>query len=316
MTGPRRELHGVLVVDKPADVTSAELVDEVKDRLGRNHVGHTGTLDPIATGVLPLCFGEATKLAGLLLSDDKEYEGALTLGVETDTLDRDGAVVGERPQAAAAIDRDTLVRAMAGFLGAQEQTPPMFSAVRLDGRRLHDLARNGRDVERAARAIVIERFEVIAFEPPQVRFAVRCSKGTFIRSLVADLGRVLGCGAHTTSLRRTRSGLFRIDQALKRTEINEENVFMALIAPADAVPFPRLVAVPALIGSFRNGKRMPWTEVSAQPAPDGMVSVVTPAGDLLALVWVDAGRLRYERVFTYGLTDGAVSTNLSPSRAQ
>src|SRR5690606_1792881 len=195
-------MNGVLVIDKPAGKTSHQVVAEVSRRLGRVKAGHAGTLDPMATGVLLVCVGEGTKISGLLALDDKAYEGELELGVETDTLDAEGTVVRQRRAEAARIDRAALEAQVARMVGPSMQVPPLYSAVEVEGRRLHELARAGAEVERAARPIEVRRFEVLSFEAGRARFAVDCSKGTYVRSLVADLGEALGCGAHLTALRR------------------------------------------------------------------------------------------------------------------
>src|SRR5262245_41984861 len=205
-------MDGVLVVDKPGGLTSAEVVARVKQALGAEKVGHTGTLDPMATGVLPLAIGEATKLAPFLLADDKESEGELELGVTTDTLDAEGTVLERRP--AGDLDEAALRGAFAALSGDLLQVPPMHSALRHGGRRLYELAREGVEVDRTARPVTVRRFDLLAFTPPRARFHVDCSKGTYVRALVRDVGSVLGCGAILTALRRTRAGRFRLADAV------------------------------------------------------------------------------------------------------
>ncbi|HLL25314.1 MAG TPA: tRNA pseudouridine(55) synthase TruB, partial [Kofleriaceae bacterium] len=178
-------MHGVLVFDKPQGMSSAAAVDHVKRALGASRAGHGGTLDPLATGVLPVCLDAATKLAPYLLADDKAYEAEGLFGSETDTLDRTGRVVRE---AAVSVTEAALRAAIAARLGAQLQVPPMYSAIKQAGVRLYERARAGEEVERAPRQIRIDRLELLAFEPPRFRIAVACSKGTYIRSVVADLG--------------------------------------------------------------------------------------------------------------------------------
>lgn len=328
------ELHGILVVDKPAGMTSADVVSRVKRALGVRRIGHTGTLDPMATGVLPLCLGEATKVAGYLLAEDKEYEGELLLGVETDTLDAEGAVTARDEAGAAAVSEERLRAVMAGFAGPGVQVPPMFSALKHKGRRLHELARAGQVVDREPRPIVIHRIELRAFTPPRAGFAVHCSKGTYVRSLVADIGRALGCGAHLTALRRTRSGAFTLAQSLPVDQIAQiardqaagqlarDSAALALVSPARALDHMPGATVPhALVDAVRNGQPLRWADVTADapPAPDVTVRLLLPGGDLLALATAEpagSGRLRYCRVFTYGLTKRPVSSNLSGSRSR
>ena len=170
---------GVLIVDKPAGITSAAVVARVKRLLGARKVGHAGTLDPMATGVLVLCVGDATKIAGYLLADDKAYDGELELGVATDTLDADGTVTARDADGAARVTRALLVDAMAALTGDIDQVPPMYSALKQSGVRLHALARAGVEVDRPPRRVRVDRFELLAFEPPRARFSVDCSKGTY-----------------------------------------------------------------------------------------------------------------------------------------
>src|SRR5215468_1012154 len=231
-------IHGILVLDKPTGMTSASAVDRVRHALGISRAGHGGTLDPIATGVLPICLGAGTKLAQFLLAEDKAYFAEGVLGVETDTLDRTGQVVAERP--GVAVTRDALAAALAAHLGDQTQIPPMYSAIKQGGVRLYDRARAGEEVERAPRRIRVDRLELLAFEPPRFQIAVACSKGTYIRSLIADLGAAVGAGAHLEELRRTRSGRFTIDQAVTLDRVADA----ALVPPDQALDLPR-VTVPA-----------------------------------------------------------------------
>ena len=301
------EIHGVAVVDKPPGLTSAQVVARVKRATRSPRVGHAGTLDPMATGVLPICMGEATKLAGFLLAADKAYTGELMLGRETDTLDAEGVVIREQPERAAEVTRADLVAAMATMVGAQQQVPPMFSAIKHGGRRLHQLARAGETVERAARAIEVASFDLTELALPRARFAVACSKGTYVRSLVADLGASLGCGAHLTALRRIRSGPFSIERAIELAEIEAASAIPAtgLIGLADALGHLAAFPVPPdRVPDVGCGKRLAWTDLVAGPAPEGICRLLTPAGALLALVRVEPhGRLAYERVFPSALTN-------------
>ena len=291
---------GVLVVDKPPGITSHAAVAEVSRRLGAHRAGHGGTLDPMATGVLLVCLEEATKIAGLLLGDDKSYEGELELGRETDTLDAEGKVVRERLAEAAAVDRAALEAAMARFVGDIDQVPPMYSAVRQGGRRLHELARAGQEVERAARAVTIRQLALLSFDPPRAVFAVECSKGTYVRTLVADIGEALGCGAHLTALRRTRSGPFGLDRAIPLADVTPATVAVPgrLVSPAEALAhLPRAVLTDAMVRAALQGKNLFWQDLSPSAPPAGAICLLAPGGSLVALVEVDAGRIRYRRVF-------------------
>lgn len=294
-------LHGVLIVDKPRGATSAQVVADVKHRVGADRAGHTGTLDPMATGVLPIVLGDATKIAGWLIADDKHYVAELLLGVQTETLDADGAIVAEDHGAAAAVDEPTLRTALAALAGASLQLPPMYSAIRQGKRRLHQLARAGEVVERTPRAVTVHRLELVEFASPRARLIVECSKGTFVRSLVDDLGRALGCGAHVTALRRTRSGGFPIEQAVRLETLTPEIAQAALIRPADALSLPR-VGVPAyLVEAVKSAHKPALGSLLTELREAQLFQLVSEDGQLLALARQDCGKLHFERVFRYGL---------------
>ena len=197
-----RAVHGLLLLDKPPGGSSNHALQRVKRLFGARKAGHTGTLDPLATGMLPVCLGEATKLSAHLIDADKGYETTLRLGVTTDSADGDGEVLEERP-VPEGLDAAAFAAHCAAFLGPQEQVPPMVSAIKVEGRRLYALAREGIVVERVPRAVTIRELEVLAFDGSSARLRVRCSKGTYIRALVTDIGERIGCGAHVTALRRT-----------------------------------------------------------------------------------------------------------------
>ncbi|TMQ12331.1 MAG: tRNA pseudouridine(55) synthase TruB [Deltaproteobacteria bacterium] len=281
-------MHGILVLDKSAGMTSATAVEHVRRALGIRRAGHGGTLDPIATGVLPICVGAATKLAQFLLADDKAYLADGVLGVETDTLDRTGRIVRER---AAAVSRDDLVAALAAHLGEQTQVPPMYSAIKQGGVRLYDRARAGEEVERAPRSIRIDRLELLAFEPPRFRIAVACSKGTYIRSLIADLGAAVAAGAHLTELRRTRSGRFTIDQAVTLDRLADA----ALVPPEHALDLPRAIVSAAHVAQVLSGVQLPPHAFGAEGYK--LFQLLDEDGRLLAVAHEEAGRTVYDRVF-------------------
>jgi tRNA pseudouridine55 synthase len=211
---------GILVVDKPAGISSYKVVERVKHLLRAAKVGHTGTLDPFATGVLPICINQATKAAQFFLEDDKEYCAGMLLGVETDTQDLTGKVVSRHQTALP--DRQAVCQSAGSFVGLIEQRPPAYSAIKVDGRRLYKAARKGQAVRIPARIITINYLKVLAVEGPHVTFHVRCSKGTYIRSLAADWGKNLGCGAHLIELRRIRSGPFSLDHAVSLDDLEQE----------------------------------------------------------------------------------------------
>jgi tRNA pseudouridine55 synthase len=208
---PRAAVSGVLLLDKPAGMTSNQALQQAKRLLLARKAGHTGSLDPIATGLLPLCFGEATKLSRFMLDADKRYAAVIQLGVSTATFDAEGAVVARRP---VHVDRRRLERLLAEFHGEIEQVPPMYSAIKRGGRPLYELARAGIEVEREARRVVIREIELREFAQDRVTVEIVCSKGTYVRSLAHDLGERLGCGAHLAQLRRLAVGSLTLERAV------------------------------------------------------------------------------------------------------
>lgn len=228
---------GVLLIDKPAGITSHDVVDRVRRKLRMKRVGHAGTLDPNATGLLIILVGKATKLSQYLMGLDKVYEGVAHLGVITDTQDSDGEVVEERP--VPALNESDLNAVFKDFEGDQYQTPPMFSAKKINGVPLYKLARKGQEVEREARVVRIKSLVLDAYNEPDLEFTVACSKGTYIRTLIHDLGEKIGCGAHLKALRRTEIGEFEIENSLELAEFEELDVAEIrrwIIPPYQAVP--------------------------------------------------------------------------------
>jgi len=287
-------VHGILVVDKPTGVSSAQAVERVKRALRVRRAGHGGTLDPLATGVLPVCLGAATKLAQYLLADDKAYVADGLLGVETDTLDRTGRVLAER---LVSITRDQLLAAIARRTGEQDQIPPMYSAIKQGGVRLYERARAGEEVERAPRRIRIDRLELVAFDPPRFTVEIACSKGTYVRSLVADLGIDLGCGAHLTELRRTRSGRFSIEQAVPLDRVGQAGVDLRehLIPMSAATELPSVTVPAELEGRIRTGVQLPVEALTSEDLEQ--FQLLDSGGRLLAIVRAQGGRIAYDRVF-------------------
>lgn len=208
----RRALDGVLLLDKPQGMTSNTALQTVRRLFNAAKAGHTGTLDPMATGLLPLTFGEATKFSQMLLDADKTYEATIRLGIETDTGDAEGAVIASAPVSSGG---DAIVAALQAFVGEIDQIPPMYSALKRDGKPLYEYARAGIEIERAPRRVCIHSLELLETVGETFRIRVTCSKGTYIRTLAIDLGRALGCGGHLALLRRTRIGPFEIDRAHK-----------------------------------------------------------------------------------------------------
>jgi len=216
---PAKEIEGVLLVDKPKGLTSHDVVYRLRRKLQMKKIGHAGTLDPMATGVLVMLIGKATRISQYLMSVDKIYEGEATLGVVTDSQDAEGEVMETRP--VPALTEAQAREVMKTFLGDQYQTPPMHSAIKKNGVPLYKLARQGEEVERKPRFIRISAFNLLSFALPKLTFDLHCTKGTYVRTVAHDLGQKLGCGAHLSALRRTGSGKFKIDQCLPLEAIEE-----------------------------------------------------------------------------------------------
>ena len=208
--------HGIINIYKEAGYTSHDVVAKLRGILGQKKIGHTGTLDPDATGVLPVCLGVGTKLCDMLTDEDKEYVAELYLGVTTDTQDMTGTVLSQEE---VTIDEEQLKRIIYSFKGTYEQLPPMYSAIKVNGKKLYELAREGKTVERTRRSVRIEEIEILEINLPLVKMRVVCSKGTYIRTLCDDIGKKAGCGGAMKSLERTRVGGFLIEDALKLDRI-------------------------------------------------------------------------------------------------
>lgn len=271
----RVPVHGVLLLDKHAGLSSNDALVKAKWLLSALKAGHTGTLDPFATGLLPLCFGEATKFAQDLLEADKTYETVVLLGVTTTTGDTEGEILATKE---VNVTRAQIDAAVAQFRGAIDQVPPMYSALKRDGKPLYEYARAGITLEREARRVTIHLLEVIAFEAPYLTLRVRCSKGTYIRVLGEEIGAALGCGAHLQTLRRVQVGDLKIDTALTLEQFAAKNEAerVAALAPVDAllVSFPALYLPEELARRFLHGQRLSLgKENIALPAEQGRVRV-------------------------------------------
>lgn len=253
---PRRAVHGVLLLDKPAGVSSNGALQQVKRLYRAEKAGHTGTLDPLASGLLPICFGAATKFAQASLDADKAYRATLALGVTTTTGDGEGEVVERRP---VVLDRAAIDAACAVFVGAIDQVPPMHSALKHQGRALYDYARAGLTIERAPRRVTIHRLEVVEWDGERLVLDVVCSKGTYVRALAEDLGAALGCGAHLAALRRTGSGALRVDDAVtpEALAVMDEATRDALLQAPDVLVghWPRVALPDDEAGRFLTGLR-------------------------------------------------------------
>ncbi|HVS52272.1 MAG TPA: tRNA pseudouridine(55) synthase TruB [Opitutaceae bacterium] len=238
MLMPPKEMEGILLVDKPADHTSHDVVARLRGKFKMKRIGHAGTLDPMATGLLIVLIGKATRASQYLISLDKEYEGAIELGKVTDTQDADGEVMETRPVPATLTEADVQA-AIKTFLGDQYQTPPMYSAIKIDGVPLYKSARKGEEVAREPRFVRVMSWDLLRFAPPRLEFRLRCTKGTYVRTLAHDLGQKLGCGAHLAALRRTATDKFNVAQALTFEQIEAlalPELEKKLIPVHDAVP--------------------------------------------------------------------------------
>lgn len=225
------------MIDKPSGLTSHDVVDRVRRKLKMKRIGHAGTLDPMATGLLIILVGKATKLSQYLMSLDKSYEGTITLGESTNTFDGEGEVMTQRPVPDLSLEQ--VKAALDAFLGDQYQKPPMFSAVKIKGQPLYKMARQGKEVEREPRFIRISRFDVTRFESPEIDFSLDCTKGTYVRSLANDIGENLGCGGYLSRLRRTASDKFHLSEAMELEaflEAGYEAISKALISKNEALP--------------------------------------------------------------------------------
>ncbi len=287
---PGQKLCGILNINKPSGMTSHDVVLRVRKISGQKRVGHAGTLDPLATGVLILCLGQATRVAEYLMASDKMYRARVRLGVTTDTYDTEGRVTGQA--GAEGITRAQVERELSGFVGSLEQTPPMYSAIKHKGTPLYRLARRGQVVARKARKVEIRTLRLTEWAPPQLEIEVHCSKGTYIRSLAHDLGQRLGCGAHLAGLTRMASGRFSIEQAITLEELEQafaKGEGASLLQPLDAAlqAFPSVIVDQATESKIGFGQRVRLSE-----PPEALMCRAYSADDrLLALLRYDAGGL-------------------------
>lgn len=278
-------VDGILNLDKPQGWTSHDVVDRVRAVAGQRRVGHAGTLDPLATGVLLVCLGQATRVTEYLMASRKVYRARVRLGITTDTYDADGQVVEQRT---VEVDREAVEAALEEFRGRLLQVPPMYSALKRDGQPLHRLARRGVSVERDPRPVEVHRLEMVGWEPPELSLEVACSPGTYVRALAHDLGQALGCGAHLAGLVRLASGTFRVEDALPVDDLTAERLRSALL-PVDAAlqDHPALHLDEAGARAVRSGRSVDG------PPVDGveLLRAYDPDGTFLAvLTYQPAGR--------------------------
>ena len=293
----KRALDGVLLFDKPSGPSSNDALQKVRTLFRAEKAGHTGSLDPLASGLLPICFGEATKLSTHLLDGDKGYRVTARLGQRTDTLDADGKLLLELP--VPDLDADAIERALVAFRGEITQVPPMFSALKSGGRALYELAREGIEIEREPRTVTIARMSLVSWETPLLTLDVDCSSGTYIRTLVDDLGQAFRCGAHVQALRRSWAAPFRDPQMLTLTELEclawDTDLLDRLLLPVEAATaeLPRVDLTDDEVVRFRGGHPVPIP----QREPSAIVAAYDSAGALLGIARCEEGdRLKPYRV--------------------
>ncbi len=258
-------MQGLLLINKPEGITSFGVVAKIKKLLNVKRVGHTGTLDPMATGVLPILVGRSTVLSNALLDANKEYVAEIKLGVTSDTLDKTGNITESKP---VCLEIGQIQEVLASFLGKQLQTPPMFSAIKKDGVRLYDLAREGKTVERKAREIEIFSLELLYFKEDIIKIRVLCSKGTYIRSLAADIGKKLGTVAMLISLERTKTAGFSLEECVKLENLTQENIASFLQSSEKAVMgYPSVDISPAQTDRFCNGGELDLSRIKFKKPP-------------------------------------------------
>lgn len=282
--------NGILIVDKPEGWTSQDVVSKLRGVLHEKRVGHGGTLDPMATGVLPVFVGRATRAVEFFEHAEKAYETTLLLGTTTDTQDTTGTVLETRPVTA---DEAAVRALLPRFTGVQQQLPPMYSAVKIGGKKLYELAREGKEIERKPREITVFSVELLHFENNSARLRIHCSKGTYIRTLCHDIGQALGCGGCMAALRRVQAGAYRLADAVTLDEILAHPEPQTLLKPVDSLfsAYPRVTLTPAQEKCCRNGAAFTckWSA--------GRCRVYSPSGEFLALCEVADGKLKTVKSF-------------------
>jgi tRNA pseudouridine55 synthase len=293
---PRDLVDGVLLIDKPVGLSSNDALTKVKRIVNAKKAGHTGTLDPFATGLLPLCFGEATKFSQDLLEADKTYDAVVHLGITTTTGDTEGETVETRP---VDVTPERIEAALARFRGPIMQIPPMYSALKRDGKALYEYAREGIVLEREARPVTIHRLEMLAYDAPMLTIRVTCSKGTYVRVLGEDIGAELGCGAHLNALRRIQVGALTVEGMVTLEQLQAHDNPLSLLAPVDALlsSFPRVDLTPELAARFLNGQRLALNrEPVTLPETQGRVRVYHDGKLLGTAILQEYGVLAPERL--------------------
>lgn len=268
-------MNGIINIYKEAGYTSHDVVAKMRGILKQKKIGHTGTLDPDAVGVLPVCLGNGTRLCDMLTDKSKEYEAVLQLGVTTDTQDMSGTVLTQSP---VAVTEDEVRQAVLSFVGAYEQVPPMYSALKVNGKKLYELAREGKEIERKARSVTIHNIEILKMELPKITFRVQCSKGTYIRTLCYDIGSRLGCGGAMASLKRTGVGMFRIENAItlaQLEQLREEGQVERYVIATDQVlsDYPAVYVREEFERLLENGNAFYGTQLQYMAQPGNLAQV-------------------------------------------
>ena len=283
-------MNGILIIDKPEGMTSHDVVQAIRKRFKTSKVGHLGTLDPMATGVLPVCIGKATRMGQFIPNSPKEYEGEIRFGFSTDTYDREGLPTSEEKP----FDPNRIEQAMRSLTGSLDQVPPPYSAKKVGGVPSHKLARKSQAIELAAVRVEVERFETLDLSANRMKFRVVCAPGTYVRSLAHDLGQQLGCGAHLSSLRRTQSGEFRLDRAVP----------LERICPADLIPIERLLeSWPRIEVSGTDETKVAHGNQIQGGAEGGLARIFNKKGEFLAVAAVENGWVRPRLVLTSRTSD-------------
>lgn len=286
-------MNGIIVLDKPSGKTSHDMVNFMRRLTGIRRIGHTGTLDPMATGVLPLCIGSAAKVSDMLTETDKRYRAEMVLGIETDTEDISGSVLRKSE---ITVGEKEIRETVSGFVGKISQIPPMYSAIKQNGKKLYELARQGIEVERPPREVTIHSIDILEISGNAVTIDVKCSKGTYIRTLCADIGKKLGTGACMTSLRRTAAGIFTIENSYTAEALEKRHdEIEELLIPTDSVfkECPPIYLNEKQTRSIVNGVRMTWREGEENQA----YRLYSEKGEFLCVSRCIEGKLQLEKSF-------------------
>ncbi len=310
-----RNVHGILLLDKRLEVSSNRALQEVRRLFNANKAGHTGSLDPMATGLLPLCFGEATKVSAMMLDDNKRYQVIVKLGIMTDTGDVEGKIIAEKP--VPTLTQNEIKLCLQGFMGQIDQIPPMYSALKHKGKKLYELAREGKVIERKARKVTIFELELLHKTANTLTLDVLCSKGTYIRSLAEDIGHRLACGASVLELRRMQSGQFNIKNALTLQQLQKmefEELMGCLLnvdKPLEALPVVELSTIQAKLIKFGQQIKTEQSNVVQGMVRMYSEQVFLGLGELLL-----DGKLVPKKIFNLDMEVTSVSRRLSENRSR